>query len=507
MTFGQRFRQSPAAAYCLVALLAGVYLLPFVRMLTTTVDEGTFLYGAQVVAQGGVPLRDFFEPSGPGSFYWLGMLFRLFGTTFLIARAALWCEGVATALLVFYLARRFGSSGFLPVLFVTATGIPWMVMNSPHYDSNLIVLVAVAVFFAAESRRRAALFWAAGALTGIASWFLQDKGALMAAAFVVAVLVLHRNRGVRPAALVAAGWCCGFGIEIAWYWHLGALHDLLYANFIWPASLYGAVNRVPYGFPLWTWIVQQIHIPRSLPVAVIAIFGIAVPYILVAALPLLSTACVALRRKVFHRHLAALWVIAAALFISECHRFDLTHLRSGEVLIVIAVCVLCERYPGRRSMWALRAVSLSLLLHASVLTIDALQHETAVPSRKGTLYSDRADHALAFLLTHTQPGENVFVYPYRPAYYFLADVRNPTSFSILMYGYNSGAQFREALRNVDEKRVRYVLWDASAPETLKAIFPAYKSPGFERQIMEPYLEANYRQLALLDGFRILERRN
>jgi hypothetical protein len=50
--------------YFLVTLFAAIYLWPFTRILEEAVDEGTFQYGAQLVARGAVPFRDFTELAG-----------------------------------------------------------------------------------------------------------------------------------------------------------------------------------------------------------------------------------------------------------------------------------------------------------------------------------------------------------------------------------------------------------------------------------------------------------
>ncbi|MGH9620550.1 MAG: hypothetical protein ACRD45_12735, partial [Bryobacteraceae bacterium] len=48
-------------AYLFLALATTAYLFLFLRILTTDIDQGTYLYGAQMVAQGAVPFRDFPE--------------------------------------------------------------------------------------------------------------------------------------------------------------------------------------------------------------------------------------------------------------------------------------------------------------------------------------------------------------------------------------------------------------------------------------------------------------
>lgn len=113
---------------------------------------------------------------------------------------------------------------------------------------------------------------------------------------------------------------------------------------------------------------------------------------------------------------------------------------------------------------------------------------------------------LHFLQTHTRPAEAVFLYPYCPVYYFWANVRNPTRYSILIYGYNTEQQFREAIATLERERVHYVLWDEQfADQNSRTIFPAYTPPPADKLIMEPYLNARYHSIGSVDGISVLER--
>src|SRR6478736_360093 len=106
MTQGDLAPQAPVnrrehLRYVLVGLGSAAYLYPFVRVLWRVGDEGTLVYGAKRVAEGAVPYRDFFEAMGPGSFYWLGLFFKLFGSTWMVTRLLLLVTGVATTLMVY----------------------------------------------------------------------------------------------------------------------------------------------------------------------------------------------------------------------------------------------------------------------------------------------------------------------------------------------------------------------------------------------------------------------
>jgi hypothetical protein len=138
--------------YFLVTLFAAIYLWPFTRILEEAVDEGTFQYGAQLVARGAVPFRDFTEPAGPGSFYWLAFCFRLFGIGFGTSRTVPLLTAVAVTLLVFHLSRRIDASGHFAAAFVSIMRMPSTIMNSPDYDSNVLVLSGFGVFLSGERR-------------------------------------------------------------------------------------------------------------------------------------------------------------------------------------------------------------------------------------------------------------------------------------------------------------------------------------------------------------------
>jgi hypothetical protein len=102
--------------------------------------------------------------------------------------------------------------------------------------------------------------------------------------------------------------------------------------------------------------------------------------------------------------------------------------------------------------------------------------------------------------------EWVFVYPYYPMYYYLADVRNPTRFSILMYHYNTAAQFDEVIRDLESKHVKYVLWDTVVDgANLRTWFPAYVQPPQDQLRLERYLQLSYDVVSIKNGFRIMRR--
>src|SRR5579872_4814675 len=89
-----------------VFLLSFLYLCVFRRSSWIDLDEGIILQGAQRILDGQVLYRDFFSFFTPGSYYLLALVFRVFGSSFLIARTALVFFGGIYSGIMYLLARR-----------------------------------------------------------------------------------------------------------------------------------------------------------------------------------------------------------------------------------------------------------------------------------------------------------------------------------------------------------------------------------------------------------------
>ncbi len=497
--------------YGLLALGSGAYLYPFLRVLWRVGDEGTLVVGAQRVAEGAVPYRDFFEIMGPGTFYWLGLFFKLFGTTWMVTRLLLLVTGVATTLVVYWLARRLRSGlEALPALLTLALGIPlWPAVNH-HWDSNLFALLSFSVFVSwLDSARRWQLTMA-GVLAGLTTLFIQQKGGLLLLSFLLTMCILSRKRPDfrSSVARLLAGYVGVLAVLVLYFYAAGALPEFVYANVIWPVSNYHGVNLVPYGFGLRAWVNFLLPLFPSAVAPGVADFFL-LPFVVVAATPiLLAILAMALRAKAFNRATLPYWTAGAALWLAEIHRMDITHLIYGSPLLLILCLYLCQQQPNRFWRRGLQLLTFSIVLFAAFYALIPQVARTRMVTRRGAVYTFTDDAALEFLQQHTESGEAVFVYPYCPMYYFLSGTTNPTRFSILMYHMNTDAQFQEVVSALDQRKVRYVLWDTAVDgPNLKRWFPAYQQPPREKLIIEPYLTEHYDLIGSKNGFRILRRKD
>jgi hypothetical protein len=502
--------------YAVLALATTAYLYPFLRVLWRVGDEGTLVYGAQRVAEGAVPYRDFFEVMGPGTFYWLGFFFKILGANWLVARALLMVTAVATTLIIYWLARRLDAdSGMLPAIFLLALTFPLWPATSHHWDSNLFALLSFAAFITWLENDNGWLLIAAGILAALTTFFMQQKGALLLFAYLVILALVQRRRPdflTLTTRLLAAYSGVVLVLVLSLY-AAGAVPEFVYDNFVWPITNYHNVNSTPYAFGLWESFgaacsrsMTMFFPPAVARVAASLLFA---PVLVIAGLPLLLVLFgVAGRATAFNRSTLPYWIAGAALWVSEIHRADIPHLIYGSPLLLILCLHLWRQQQGKVVTYALRTLAVSVVVFTAFNALATHSAQTRTVTRRGTVYTFEKDAALDFLDSQTAAGEAVFVYPYYPMYYFLSATTNPTRFSILMYHINTDAQFREAIEALEQRKVRYVLWDTAVDgQNLKQWFPKYQHPSPDRLLMEPYLNKHYNLIGYKSGFRLLQRKD
>lgn len=501
--------------YLVFALLAFLYLYPFMRLAPGVTDEGTLVYGAVRVAEGQVPSRDFFEGLGPGTFYWLALYFKVFGTTLFATRMSLLLTSISIATLMYFLSRRLRivSVATPAILLMAASfGVLWPAI-SHHGDSTLFALLSFAVFvYWLESRQRLVLLLA-GALAGLTTCFMQQKGLLLFLSFILVIWILCRREGRFWSLLgwLSAGYFAVGSCVLALFWSAGALYDLMYVNLVFPLTRYGNWNSVPYGMGLlgfywyrWTIPLNQALSPAvGYPVAAVLIL----PFLFVAALPVLLAAFLLKGRNLaLNRLTVPYWVSGFALWISEIQRKDIFHLVYGSPLLIILFFYLYGHLRGRWCISAIRLLTVCAWFLAifNVLVVSTAQ--TRIVTRRGVVYGYQSDPVLDYLNAHIQPGEEIFAYPYRPMYYFLLNARNTTRYSFLFAGYNTESQFREAVDVLETKKIKHVIWDDSSELESTAAW-AFPNRAKTVPIMEPYLAEHYTTAYSHNGVRVMERKN
>jgi len=195
----------------------------------------------------------------------------------------------------------------------------------------------------------------------------------------------------------------------------------------------------------------------------------------------------------------------AALWLSEIHRKDICHLVFGSPLLIIVCVFYLQARRDRGSILAIQALSISAIcLAIATLAIALVAHPMA--TRVGRVNMATYDPVLTAIDDHVAAGEEVFIYPYAPMYYFLSATNNPTRYSTLFYNFKIGSRFEfdEVTQNLDQHRVKYALWDKGVKDKLNSLFPG---SGPKQLVIEPYLESHYRPVWSHDGIFLMERKD
>ena len=513
-------------------LFSSAYLYFFVRVLNRIGDEGALVYNAQRVIEGALPSRDFVEIMGPASFYWLGLFFKLFGVHVYVARGLLMLTGSLITVLLYWMTKRIYDGPFtvLPCIFYLFISIPLWSGTNHHWDSNLFALLSIGAFFLWQDRKQIYLLVLSGILAGLTSCFLQQKGLLivLSLAFLLCGLGFSKNSPyyqTKKQIVLQLGTLMGsYGVVgclvLLFYYLSGSLTGLLHANLVAPLTGYIDLNSVPYGFYLFNFFLISYsdafqHIlpfPLDRMLSVLIVFPLMLIYWLPALLLCLAGMIWFQKSEEninFYWKILPYLVTGAALWLSELHRKDLFHLIYGAPVLLILLFVLwtyCFRSKYNLQFFGICFVLLTVILFGYFNIRSSASADHPIATRRGTLYAHQEDLALKFLMDNTVPGDYVFVYPYYPMYYFLADIRNPTRYSVTYYC--SIGQADEMIRDFQNKPVKYVLWDkVISGKKFKTWFPQYDQPSDGDLRLEQYILDHYQVIATGNGFDILKRQD
>jgi hypothetical protein len=437
-------------------------------------DEALLLYEAKRILRGDVPYRDFFEIITPGSLYVFAGAFSLLGVSLGTARALMAAVHVAIELTVYAVCRRLGVRRGLAVIAALAhlaLGYVQLPIASAHWLGTLLMMVSLALCVSDRWRRRP-VSW--GVTIGLLIVVQQQKGVVFATAcgtvLIVDALIDRTLAGwpLRAAMADLARFAGGIAMVV-----LPVVVALLVRAGAWP--VYDALlrfplenypshrdNQVPWGFFVWwaigpLWWVAEIN--SRLPYLA--------PLTLVRGMWQWRTEGASDRA----RALLVLGIYLGAAALSVVYHPDVAHLGLIACVgaIVAAETLEAMLRAGERIAPLRRAAGLVLTAVLLVLVIEQLavigqwrRHTYSVRAETpfGTVdFTSRNDLVLLDGLRERLAREStreVFAYPYS-SLYLLAPADNPTRFEILMRGYNSPAQFDEALFTLESRQVPYAV--------------------------------------------------
>ncbi|MBI4494474.1 MAG: hypothetical protein HY690_16955 [Chloroflexi bacterium] len=473
-------------------------------------DGGIILYGAERMASGQVPYRDFFHFFTPGAIGLLAGLYLLAGTSVGTSLLAVALLGLGIALGVALLAQAVelppGWAALAAWLALNAS-ITWWPTPSHHWFASLAALVGTLA--GVQAVRSGSVGWsvAAGFLLAATVWFLQSRGVLVGLLVGSGIVALRRET-LRPLLAGAAIAALPALVLVA----LVPLPTLWQALVVFPLTDYPEANRAPFlaldllpSAPLVDEGRKQIQVLLQLGFLWLALPG------LVAALAL------ATRRRASGIALATLAGIGGVL--SVLYRPLAGHFTFVAPLLVVPLVwvalQMSRQWPLARALaLALAVVHVLAFAPLHEAWLVASGQTVAVPTPRGAAPIGTAVDAAAApgalgrvasqVLARTAPGEPVFVYPTLPAYYFLLARPNPTAYDYLWPGENPPAHFQEVARDLERLRPRLVVLDRSSADF--GLPPGVSEARASYELMNATFDRLYRPVLQVGFLEVLELR-
>jgi len=510
------------AIAALLFALSVAYLWLFRRYTGMEPDEGIILQGAQRILHGEVLYRDFFSFFTPGSYYLLALLFKIFGSSILVARTGLVFSGGVYSGVNYLLARRVCSRGSALMVagLVTLTTLPYRFLILHNWDSTLWTCLALYCVVRLLESSRWMWAFAAGSFASLTFLFEQSKGAGLCLGLGVGLLAITLMNREKPA--LNGTQLTGLALGLAWPFvltlaYFGAQHSLspMLADWFWPLQHYSGSNRVPYGYQNWSDSIRHVLFGTGSPgirlVKVVAISPcFLIPVLPLVALGLLVYWMVQMWRQRAPQAKCAYYVLVSAassglLLSIVIVRADIIHFVYLQPLfcLVLAWLVDGRDIPGRvfktLSPFLNAYVVIAFVLFSMPLLMRAVRAPYKLETRRGVVTMPAKDTVTQYLQAHVAPGEPILVYPYLPLYYYLTNTFSPTRYEYFQPGMNTNEQALEIVSQLASRRVRVVLFESSFVEKIPNSWPGTPLTAIVNDPVADYIMRNYRTCSLLNS--------
>lgn len=503
-----------------IFVAACAYLCLFVRYTSLDPDEGIILQGAQRILHGQVLYRDFFSFYTPGSYYFLAVIFRVFGGSFFVARATLVVYGGFFAVFAYWMARRTCSrnNSLLIAYLAIVTCLPWRFMVLHNWDSTLWLCASLycAVQFVRTPSRL--LAFGIGSLACVTFLFEQSKGAGLFLGLVLGFVILKCIQRTAPwyketyGIAFAAGFLLPLGLTLAYF---GEHHSLpaLWHDWLWPLHHYSTANKVPYGYSDWSDQARRTLFGSGNRVETLIVLVAVSPCFILPVLPILGLLLlvywtVLAQRGRLSPDRTAHYVlvsssIAGSLLSVVAVRANIIHFVYLTPLVYLALAWIIDGTDIEasivRSMRPVLAMGIFVVFTATgmALLISNRNAKSVVETRRGAIRTAEMDRMFPYLQDHVAAGEKIFVYPYFPLGYYLTATVNPTRYEYLQPGMHTRQQDLDAMKELEADHTEVVLFEPSFYDKISTSWPNTPLSSLASDPVADYILSRYHSCANL----------
>ncbi len=526
---------SPTELFLVLAIFcaACLYLWPLRDFVTFNANEGITLAGAERILQGQVPYRDFFTFVTPGSPYLMALWFKLFGSSFVVARSVMLVYAGLFAAITYRLALRMGSrsAALFAAALLTLGCIPFDLMALHNWDSTLFALLAIYCAQSLLEEPSYTFSFCLGCSTALTCLTEQSKGAGLLLGLGMAAVALRLSRrdlgsdskgsdSMGPGShgpgskikfwLGVAGFAIPLAITFAYFaWQHAA--KVMLDDCLWPLRHYSAVNHSIYGaLPVaggllgtGSWGVQAMILALLAPTLLVSAFALLVIAATFYAIALRWSG--ARSPAVDARVLGGCIFLGILLSILATSHADLNHILYMTPLYLYLVPSILEiHYKGVRLFRQARPVVAALLLvlfagFGLITVLKAAKPTAKTQTRRGTVRLAYPDEVLPYVQKYVPQGQHLYVHPYQAFYTYMTATINPTRILFLQPGLNPPSQYEATLADLAADRTPFVLLNTNFADNIPAVWPSTPAEALASDPVEDYILKHYRTCRVLNS--------
>lgn len=497
-------------------------------------DEGTFYYGAERILAGQLIYRDFHEIQFPGSFYFLYILFLLFGNTIETGRIATYIV-IASGICTYYLIsrnlvfRRLLS--FFPCFAIAFVGFPQWAGSLPHWFSfltNAISIFLTVLYINGYSKK--CLFFA-GIFSGLSLTIVQNEGLLLFIG-IMFYLILYEKFSWKNLFMYFTGF---FVVSIFWplfFIFKGEFKSFVDSTFFYLFKQYIYSNKIPYfgyfaEYSAGELVKKLYYVKNTFGVIVILSLLCFIYFIQYGLIFVYLFASVRIlrdknkERQIPDRIFILLTITGLFLLLSQIHKPDPIRLMFVSFPALIITIYFLDKYLDMAKLIIYSAISvfyLVILLYGIGIVKDIhLEEKCVLDAPGGRVFFKNKQICLELnqlnqFLDKISEKEGIFIHNWATHYYFLFKWRNPVPYDGLLVGHNSEVEFDRALKILKHSPPLFIITDNTIDYILKnpekSPFPALNLELLKDDPIWEFIRANYREFAFLpaSGLTLWRRR-
>ncbi len=506
--------------YVVIAFVTYFYLSFYKQYLPSpTEDEGMFPYRAYQILHGKVLYKDIGAILFPGNYYFLALIYKLFGYGFTVTRELVLIIDTFINLLVYAVSKMIIKKWFaiVPPLLFLIYGFPAIFGYNHYMNSMALFLIAMIYFYNYLKKKTYSSLCLSGLFTGLTMVFLQSKGFLAAGAFIFILFTNKDKNGFKAILWFVIGMLFAliptFGYIAAKGAFTAFIQNELIAQQIYKGLMLFSMHM------LFNGITYSGRINIILLASVFSLIGI-------VSLSLL------IFKKDKKPEQNILFAGSAVLFLNTIQRIIFTP--EGLILINSVMAIVFSVWLIKLFLDHLKPRLWTLIYNAvnGFISIGIIVVIIAIGIKLYTNINEIRTNAYRFTVNGTalwtkdkQMGRDLavfavktkqimgadhvaLVYPYSPILYTLLKLESPSKYDVLIkVGNNEGTPdsvLRDTINRLKNMPVKFVITYDWGPDTFKTVSKML-GMKYMPDILNRYIIRHYTPVFRINGFVLRKR--